>query len=75
MTPNLSQQEALLYIRAKVDQLLTVMGAIPLRPEELDDDTLIALDPIGAFVTPGAAAAFLTLVIWTVVVGGQPTWP
>ncbi len=47
MTPNLSQQEALLYIRAKVDQLLTVMGAIPLRPEELDDDTLIALDPIG----------------------------
>jgi hypothetical protein len=35
----------------------------------------IALDPIGAFVTPGSAAAFLTLVIWTVVVGGQPTWP
>lgn len=35
----------------------------------------IALDPIAAFITPGAAAAFLTLVIWTVVVGGQPTWP
>lgn len=35
------------YIRAKVDQLLTVMGTLPLRPEELDDDTLIELDPIG----------------------------
>lgn len=43
----LSQQEALRYIRAKVDQLLTVMGTLPLRPEELDDDTLITLDPIG----------------------------
>ena len=32
-------------------------------------------DPIGAFITPGAAAAGLTLIIWTVVVGGQPTWP
>lgn len=35
----------------------------------------ITLDPIGAFVTPGSAAAFLTLVIWTVVVGGRPVWP
>lgn len=42
-----SQQEALGYIRAKVDQLLAVMGTLPLRPEELDDSTLIALDPIG----------------------------
>jgi hypothetical protein len=32
-------------------------------------------DPIGAFVTPGALAAGLTLVVWTIVVGGQPTWP
>lgn len=32
-------------------------------------------DPIGAFITPGALAAGLTLIIWTVVVGGQPTWP
>jgi hypothetical protein len=32
-------------------------------------------DPIGAFVTPGALAAGLTLIVWTVVVGGQPTWP
>ncbi len=35
----------------------------------------VALDPIGALVTPGAAAAFITLVVWTVIVGGQPTWP
>lgn len=47
MAPTLSQEEALRYIRAKVDQLLTVMGTLPLRPEELDDSTLIALDPIG----------------------------
>jgi diguanylate cyclase (GGDEF)-like protein/PAS domain S-box-containing protein len=44
---SLSRMEALAYIRAKVDQLLTVMGTLPLRPEELDDDMLIALDPIG----------------------------
>ena len=42
-----SKQDAFRYIRAKVDQLLTVIGTLPLRPEELDDDTLIELDPIG----------------------------
>ena len=47
MAPGLTQAEALRYIRDKVDQLLTVIGTLPLRPEELDDDTLIALDPIG----------------------------
>jgi PAS domain S-box-containing protein len=35
------------YVREKVDELLKVIGTAPLRPEELDDDTLIALDPIG----------------------------
>jgi diguanylate cyclase (GGDEF)-like protein/PAS domain S-box-containing protein len=35
------------YVRTKVNQLLKVMGTLPLRPEELDDATLIALDPIG----------------------------
>jgi PAS domain S-box-containing protein len=35
------------YIRQKVNQLLTVMGTAELRPEELDDATLIELDPIG----------------------------
>ncbi|MFP5454419.1 MAG: putative bifunctional diguanylate cyclase/phosphodiesterase [Alphaproteobacteria bacterium] len=42
-----NQQDAILYIRAKIDQLLAVMGTQPLRPEELDDETLIDLDPIG----------------------------
>jgi diguanylate cyclase (GGDEF)-like protein/PAS domain S-box-containing protein len=41
------EKSAIAYIRSKVDQLLTVIGTLPLRPEELDDDTLISLDPIG----------------------------
>ena len=41
------QQHLYLYIREKVDQLLGVIGTIPLKPEELDDKTLIELDPIG----------------------------
>ena len=47
MTPTVSQQTAFRYIREKVDELLAVMGTLPLRPEELDDDMLISLDPIG----------------------------
>lgn len=35
------------YIREKVNQLLQVMGTLPLRPEELDNETLLDLDPIG----------------------------
>lgn len=35
------------YIREKVNQLLKVMGTLPLRPEELDDKSLLDLDPIG----------------------------
>lgn len=35
------------YIRAKVNQLLLVMGSSQLKPEELDDETLLDLDPIG----------------------------
>jgi PAS domain S-box-containing protein len=35
------------YLREKIDQLLMVIGTIPLRPEELDNETLISLDPIG----------------------------
>jgi transcriptional regulator with PAS, ATPase and Fis domain len=38
---------AIRYIRDKVNQLLTIMGTLPLNPDELDDETLIALDPIG----------------------------
>ena len=40
-------QEATEYIRNKVNQLLEVIGTIPLRPEELDDETIIVTDPIG----------------------------
>lgn len=32
-------------------------------------------DPIGAFVFPGTFLAGVTLVIWTIIVGGQPIWP
>lgn len=40
-------QTAIQYIRAKVDQLLGLMGTLPFRQQELDDATLIDLDPIG----------------------------
>lgn len=35
------------YIRDKVDRLLDIMGTSALRQEELDDETLVDLDPIG----------------------------
>ncbi|MDA8213995.1 MAG: ATP-binding protein [Nitrospiraceae bacterium] len=35
------------YIREKVNQLLQIMGTKPLRDEELNDESLIAIDPIG----------------------------
>ncbi|HSH70287.1 MAG TPA: PAS domain S-box protein, partial [Deferrisomatales bacterium] len=38
---------AQLYIRSRTDRLLEAAGTIPLRPEELDDATLLELDPIG----------------------------
>ncbi len=41
------EQSAFSYIREKVDQLLKVIGTWPLKPEELDDESLISLDPIG----------------------------
>ncbi|WP_321368986.1 EAL domain-containing protein [uncultured Desulfuromusa sp.] len=46
---NLKQRERELhsYIREKTDQLLTVIGTLPLKPEELDNETLISVDPIG----------------------------
>ncbi len=40
-------RESISYIRDRVDQLLKVIGTIPLKPDELDDETLIELDPIG----------------------------
>ena len=47
MVDSARYRAAIDYIRAKVDQLLSLMGTLPLRPEELDDTTLIELDPIG----------------------------
>ena len=35
------------YIRSKVNELLDVMGTKPLRAEELDDDMLLEMDPLG----------------------------
>jgi PAS domain S-box-containing protein len=35
------------YIRAKINQMLKVIGTAPLRPEELDEKHLIELDPLG----------------------------
>ncbi|MBI3593040.1 MAG: PAS domain-containing protein, partial [Nitrospirae bacterium] len=35
------------YVREKVNQLLTVMGTKPLMNEELCDESIIAVDPIG----------------------------
>lgn len=35
------------YIRKKTNQLLLLLGTLPIRPDELDDDTLIETDPIG----------------------------
>ncbi|MFC1837226.1 PAS domain S-box protein [Thermodesulfobacteriota bacterium] len=40
-------QESINYIRSKIDQLLVTIGTAPLKPEELDDKTLLELDPIG----------------------------
>lgn len=41
------ERMAFQYIRRKIDQLLMVMGTLPLSPEELDDATLLEVDPIG----------------------------
>lgn len=35
----------------------------------------ITRDPVAAFIVPGTLLAGIALVVWTVVVGGQPTWP
>jgi PAS domain S-box-containing protein len=40
-------QRAVEYIRAKINQLLVVIGTVPLRTEELTEDHLIGLDPLG----------------------------
>ena len=47
ISPDPLRKQYINYIREKVNQLLQVMGTFPLRPEELDDATLLDLDPIG----------------------------
>ncbi len=42
-----NDQELRSYIREKTNQLLSVIGTLSLRPEELDDETLLSVDPIG----------------------------
>ena len=41
------QARSIRYIRDKVDQLLGVVGTCALRSEELDDEMLLSLDPVG----------------------------
>ncbi len=41
------ERQSIGYLRSKVDQLLGVLGTAPFSPADLDDDTLLALDPIG----------------------------
>jgi len=42
-----SQQDTFTYIRAKVNDMLSVVGTKTLKPEELDDQSLLEFDPIG----------------------------
>jgi hypothetical protein len=35
----------------------------------------VTRDPVGALIVPGTLLAGVTLVIWTLVVGGAPVWP
>ncbi|MFH0915421.1 MAG: hypothetical protein V1912_03120 [bacterium] len=35
----------------------------------------VTRDPIGALIVPGTFLAGVTLIVWTLIVGGQPTWP
>lgn len=52
-----------------VSAVLSAIGFWTLHPSE------ITRDPVGAFIVPGTFLAGVTLIVWTVVVGGQPTWP
>jgi len=41
------EQDLYRYIRLKTNNMLEVIGTLPLAAEELDDDTLLSIDPIG----------------------------
>ena len=52
-----------------VSAVLSAVGFWTLHPSE------ITRDPVGAFIVPGTFLAGVTLIVWTVIVGGQPIWP
>lgn len=43
----IEKQQLVDYIREKTNRLLEVMGTVRLNPDELDDSTLLSVDPIG----------------------------
>ncbi|GAB4247947.1 MULTISPECIES: PAS domain-containing sensor histidine kinase [Deferrisoma] len=45
--PARRHERLLAYVREKTNELLGVIGTAPLRPEELDEEHLLELDPIG----------------------------
>jgi len=49
--------------------VLSVLGFWTLPPYEM------TRDPVAALIMPGTFLAGLALIVWTIVVGGQPTWP
>jgi hypothetical protein len=49
--------------------VISAVSLWTLRPSE------ITRDPVGAFIVPGTFLAGVALIIWAVIVGGQPTWP
>ncbi|MGI5939825.1 MAG: hypothetical protein ACOX8V_03930 [Thermoleophilia bacterium] len=49
--------------------VLSAIGLWALPPYE------ITRDPVAALIVPGSFLAGLTLIVWTLIVGGQPTWP
>lgn len=49
--------------------VLSAAGFWRLPPSE------VSRDAIGALIIPGTFLACVALIIWTLVVGGQPTWP
>lgn len=49
--------------------VLSAAGFWTLPPSE------VTRDAIGALIIPGTFLACVALIVWTLVVGGQPTWP
>jgi hypothetical protein len=49
--------------------IITALGLWALPPSE------VTRDPVGLLIMPGTTAAGLILLVWGLVVGGQPAWP